>query len=78
MRCREKPLQRTTKVFARLLKHLDLAPTDQVPPLLASPPPPLLPLVPRRTIGLPDRRLHSLCLQLLSKCTSPRGTVQGQ
>ena len=32
MRCREKPLKRTTEVFARLLKHLDLAPTDQVPP----------------------------------------------
>lgn len=28
--CREKPLKRTTMMLARLLKHLDLAPTDQV------------------------------------------------
>ncbi len=32
-RRRGKPLKRTTQVFARLLNHLDLAPTDQVPPL---------------------------------------------
>ena len=28
--CREKPLKRTTRVFAGLVRELDLAPTDQV------------------------------------------------